>query len=203
MNMLKIDKKNIIFSLLLFILIIIIPMVQFLLLTQSNTLNGKIEVNKTIKAPFLKEFKKETIIMFFGYVGCTDVCIPLLNQIKTMYEEKGFKKFYSYTDIVFVNLIPGINPEAPTKFAQTFNENFKGIYLKQDQLMTIERNFKLFFSQNIFNKTKLNHTDYIYLLKRQPNEQLILENIYTSHPFKAPDLINDLIQLKNKAMVYD
>ncbi len=187
----------------LFILVLIIPMVQSLLLTQSNALNGKIEVNEIIEAPFLKEFEKETIIMFFGYVGCTDVCIPLLNQIKTMYEEKGFKKFHSSTDIIFVNLIPGINPEAATKFAQAFNKNFKGVHLKQAQLMTIERNFRLFFSQNILDKNKLNHTDYIYLLKRQANGQVILNNIYTSHPFKTSDLINDLLQLENKAMIYD
>lgn len=186
------DKKFIIFSILLFILIIAIPVIQSLLFTQSTIENGRIEINETIEVPFLNGNEKQAIILFFGYVGCTDVCIPLLNQLKTMYEKPEFKIFHSSTDIVFVNLLPQLEPAQPKLFAETFNSNFKGVYLSQSQLNNIERKFRLFFSKNIFDKNKLNHTDYIYLLERQANGQLILKNLYNTHPFKPYTLINDL-----------
>jgi len=76
------DKRLIIFSILLFILVIAIPLIQSVLFSQSTIENGRIEINETIEVPFLKGNEKKSIILFFGYVGCTDVCIPLLNQLK-------------------------------------------------------------------------------------------------------------------------
>lgn len=193
LNKLKIDKKGIIFVILLSVLIIVIPFIQSLLFSQSNLVDGRIEVNDLIEVPFLTGNEKESIILFFGYVGCTEVCTPILNQLKTMYEKKEFRKFQPSVDVVFVNLMPDIDPIQAQQFAETFNLNFKGIYLSQRQLVKIERKFRLFFSQNLLNKTKLNHTDYIYLLERQNNGQIILKNIYNTHPFKVDTLMKDLI----------
>lgn len=193
LSKLKIDKKSILFVILLTVLIIAIPLIQSLLFSQANIVDGRIEVNDSIEVPFLTANEKESIILFFGYVGCTEVCTPILNQLKAMYEKNEFRKFHSSVDVVFVNLMPDIVPIQAQQFAETFNLNFKGIYLSQRQLVKIERKFRLFFSQNLLNKTKLNHTDYIYLLERQKNGQIILKNIYNTHPFKADTLMKDLI----------
>jgi len=192
MNKMKVYKKYAIFIFLLIILLIFIPFVQSLLFTQSNIVHGRIAVNETIEVPFLTGHKKDTIVLFFGYVGCTEVCAPILKELKSMYEKQEFEKFYSSVDIIFVNLLSKVKPAEANRFAETFNKNFQGIYLSQSQLFKIERKFRLFFSQNLLNKTKLNHTDYIYLIERQNNGQFILKNIYNTHPFMADALINDL-----------
>ena len=192
------DKKTIIFSASIVFLVVIIPIFLFLLFSESNMDKGRIEVNELIDTPFLKNIKKDNIILFFGYVGCTVVCTPILNQLNTMYEKTEFRAYHSTADIVFVNLTHQIDPVQAQQFAQAFNHKFKGIYLNQRELMNIERTYRLFFSKNLFNKTELNHSDYIYLIERLKNGQFILKYIYNTHPFKPESLIDDLIQLTNK-----
>lgn len=193
-NNLKLQKKHLIFFLLLLVLIVIVPIIQSLVFSQSYQKNGTIEVNEEIVAPFLKDFKKDNIILFFGYVGCIEVCTPLLHQLKMMYEKPDFNNLRSSTDIVFVNLLTDVTPDSVKQFTNSFNVNFKGIYLSSRELNKMERNFRLFFSKNLFNKAKMNHTDYIYLIKRQTNGQFLLKNIYNTHPFKSAELKMDLLE---------
>ena len=45
-----------------------------------------IEVNMpTITPPFLKEEQAQAVLLYFGYVGCTSVCIPVLRDMTPMY----------------------------------------------------------------------------------------------------------------------
>ena len=171
---------------------IAIPFLQYLFF--SNDTQGTIVVNKVIDAKFIQSDKK-IILLFFGYVGCRDVCTPLLQKLSKVYESKDFELIKDDVEIVFVNLTPQIEEFQPDLFAKFFNKKFRGVYLSRKDILNIDRNFSLFFSQNLSEKTELNHTDYLYLITNT-NNNLILKNLYFTHPLQKQKLKNDIISLK-------
>jgi len=175
-----------------FIFFLSIPFLQSLLFSSKQ--KGSIEVDKIIKADFIKSDKK-MVLLFFGYVGCVDVCTPFLTDFSTFYDSKEFAVIKDDVDILFVNLTPEIAEFQADLFAKYFNEKFKGIYLSKKELFSIDRNFSMFFSQSLSDKSELNHTDYLYLIKNT-KQRLLLKNLYSIHPLEKEKLINDIISLK-------
>ena len=179
---------------LVLIFLLLIPLIQSFIFS-SNT-KGTIEVNKVVKSDFIKSDKK-IILLFFGYVGCTDVCTPILNKLNNLYKSKKFQDIKEDVEILFVNLTPEVQQFQPNLFAKYFNKDFKGIYLSKKETLNIDRNFGVFFSRDLSEETELNHTDYIYLIDNYSNSK-ILKNIYTTHPLNKIKLINDIMLLKRR-----
>jgi len=169
----------IIFSLFLF-LIFIFPLMSSLLLKSSDLSSTKLEINKTIKNTFLNDIDTDTVVLFFGYVGCVDICTPILQDLATMYESKEIKPIQDRFKVVFVNLTFQVDPLQPKYFAQFFHKKFEGIYLSQNELHNIDRVFSLYYSTSLLNDLEVNHTDNIYLLKRN-KDIWILKSIYFSN----------------------
>lgn len=174
-----------------FLFLFTIPFLQSILFSTNS--QSTIEVNKSVEASFIKSDKK-FVLVFFGYVGCKDVCTPLLQELNSLYESKEFETLKEHVEIIFVNLTPEIEEFQPDLFAKFFNKNFKGIYLSKKETLTIERVFGVYFSKNLSDKTQLNHTDNIYLIENNRDNK-ILKTIYLTHPLKTKKLINDIIQV--------
>lgn len=164
---------------------------QNLLFSSTNMQNSKFVINKKVESNILDSVKKQNVILFFGYVGCTDVCTPLLQELNTMYSLDTFKELQDSTAIVFVNLIPELKSDQAQLFASFFNENFIGLHLSKQELYTIDRKFSLFYTPSLSNKNELSHSDSLYLLKKTDGA-FILKNIYMTHPFNANQLIQDI-----------
>lgn len=178
----------------LFIFFLSIPFLQsFIFASESE---GKIDINKKIEASYINSDKKY-VMLFFGYVGCTDVCTPFLQELSTIYDSKEFKPLRKNVDVVFVNLTPEIDKEQPDMFAKFFNPGFKGVYLSRGDILRIDRAFGLFFSRSMSEKTEVDHTDFLYLIKNT-SELQVLKNMYTIHPFNKEKIIEDIIQLDMK-----
>jgi protein SCO1/2 len=156
--------------------------------------SGTIQINKKVEAPFLHSEKK-IILLYFGYVGCEDICSPFLMKLSKLYDSKEFEKIRKDVEVIFVNLTPEVQTFQPELFAKFFNINFKGVYLTKREILNIDRNFALFFSQDLNEKTELNHTDYLYLIQNS-NTTFFLKNIYSTHPLEEKKLINDIISSK-------
>ncbi|MDD5717987.1 MAG: SCO family protein [Sulfuricurvum sp.] len=161
----------------------------------SKQTKGKIVINKVIEAPYLKGSNKEVFLVFFGYVGCTKVCTPILHRLNDFYTSKAFAPLKPYVGLTFVNLMPEVTPEQPGEFAHSFNPNFQGVYLSQRQLMGIDRDFALFFSKSLRDISEIDHSDYVYLMERQKDGRLKLHSIYMTHPLNASMLQDDIAYL--------
>jgi protein SCO1/2 len=157
-----------------------------------NTKNA-IEVNKEVNIDFIKSDKK-VVLLFFGYVGCEDVCTPILQKLSDLYDSKEFETLRESVDIIFVNLTPEVEEFQPDLFAKFFNNNFLGVYLSKKSVLSIDRNFGLFFSRGLMDVNKLNHTDHIYLIQNSLDAK-ILKSIYPTHPIKKQKLIDDIMHL--------
>jgi protein SCO1/2 len=175
------------------------PFLQSILFSTNK--QGVLEVNKSLEASFIKSDKK-FVLVFFGYVGCKDVCTPLLQELNNLYESKEFETIKEHVEILFVNLTPEIEEFQPDLFAKFFNKDFKGIYLSRKETLSIERAFGVYFSKDLSDKTQLNHSDNIYFIENNKDNK-ILKTIYLTHPLKTKKLINDIIQaISNKKEGY-
>lgn len=191
----KINNKKILFLIAFFIFFFSIPFIQSFLFSTNH--KGRMEINKIIKADFIKSDKK-IVLLFFGYVGCQDVCTPFLTKLSTIYKSKEFKEIKNDVEILFVNLTPNIDKSQADIFAKYFNKNFHGVYLSKHELFSVDRKFSLFFSQSLNEKSEVNHTDYLYLINNR-NNKLVLNSFYSIHPLEKEKLINDIITLKQNS----
>lgn len=160
----------------------------------SKQTQGKIEVNEHIEAPYLLGGSQELQLVFFGYVGCTKVCTPILQQLSSFYDSAPFASLKPHVGFTFVNLMPEVEPDQPQMFAESFNPAFRGVYLTQRQLMNIDRDFSVFFSKSISEAGEINHSDNVYLVHKEKSGKLQLINIYMTHPFKKEMLIEDILE---------
>lgn len=181
-------KKRYIYILLL-LFFIAVPLFQSLIFSSNS--KGTIYIDKKVTAPFIKS-DKENIIIYFGYVGCADICTPFLYKLADLYESDDFKTLKENTDVFFVNLTPKIAPDQADLFAKFFHKEFKGIYLSRKELLSLDRTFAVFFSDDLQDSTELNHTDYLYLIKNKSKIK-VLKSIYFTHPLRCEKIINDII----------
>lgn len=187
-------NRKIILAIAFFILLlVVIPLVQMLFFAQQTT--GKIVVNQPVNASYLQHSEKDLTLVFFGYVGCTKVCTPILYKLNDFYNSAAFVPLKPFVGFFFVNLTPEMAPDQPKLFAQSFNSDFEGVYLNQKELMGIDRDFTLSFSKSLMNKGEIDHSDYLYLIQRQKSGKIVLKNIYTSHPLNNDMIIADIIKL--------
>lgn len=184
-------QKQFIKWILFITLLIGIPLIM-LFLGKDNVQGSKIEVNKNVEIPWLEKSEKKVTLVFFGYVGCADVCAPLLYELKNMYRSRAWQKFNAEVEVVFINLIPQMQPSIVNPFAKSFDVDFKGVYLNRKNLTKIEREFRLFFSASIFDKEVVNHTDHIYLINNSRRISRTLYAIYPTHPLNKEQLTEDI-----------
>ncbi|MDO9208828.1 MAG: SCO family protein [Sulfuricurvum sp.] len=191
-------NKKIILAVVFFILLLVImPFVQTFFFAQQTS--GKIVINQPIVAPYLQHSKKKLTLVFFGYVGCTKVCTPILHQLDDFYDSPSFAPIKPLVGFSFVNLMPEMTPDQPKAFAQSFNPEFDGVYLTQKELMVIDRDFSLFFSKSLLEAGEIDHSDHLYLLETKKNGNVVLKNIYTTHPINYPLIIADIYTYLNEA----
>lgn len=190
-------SKRIVLALFFFmVMAIIIPLAQSMLFSNRST--GKITINEQLSAPYLVGSDKQFMLVFFGYVGCTKVCTPILHQLDTMYESKSFDSLRDRVELVFVNLMPEMEPDQPDLFAKSFNPDFRGIYLTQSELMKIDRELGVFFSKSISDTAELDHSDHLYLVEKQKDGTLVIRYIYTMHPIERQLIVSDVTALLRK-----
>ncbi|ADR34115.1 electron transport protein SCO1/SenC [Sulfuricurvum kujiense DSM 16994] len=189
--------KRIVLSAFFFIvMILVIPAVQTMLFAGHTT--GKMVIDKELVAPYLQGSEKEMMLVFFGYVGCVKVCTPILQELDKLYDSKEFAKNKGNVDLMFVNLMPELEPDQPDLFAKSFNPSFKGVYLTQKQLMSLDRELGVYFSKSIGDTAEIDHSDNLYLVKKQKDGTLILKSIYSMHPLKSEMLISDIEKMSKE-----
>ena len=190
-------SKRIVLAVFFFmVMAIIIPLAQSILFSNRST--GKITINEQLSAPYLLGSDKQYMLVFFGYVGCTKVCTPILHELDAMYESKNFDVIRDRVELVFVNLMPELEPDQPDLFAKSFNPHFRGIYLTQSELMNIDRELGVFFSKSISDTTELDHSDHLYLVEKKKDGTLVLRSIYTTHPIVRQFVIDDISLLRKE-----
>lgn len=182
-------KKNIagfILFILIFSLLLIFPIAaQFL------GKNGKsVTVTPSdITLPFLAHEKAKAVFVYFGYVGCTSICIPALNEFTPMYQR--IHQLFPKSAFYFVNLNPTQPKEWIEPFAKSFNTSYHGVYASKCEIEQYERDFNLAITSNA---EEMGHSSNLYLLIRE-HDHYRLKRIYITHPYSEEQILNDLKEL--------
>lgn len=180
-------KRNMIGSAIIIVFIGFLGLFPFL----GHVLGDKVHIIRTeirgIEPWFLKEENSKVVLIYFGYVGCTSICIPTMNEFAPTYEEilrKG-----KNVPLYFVNLNPNQPKEWVEPFAQSFHPNFKGIWTSWDQTDKLEHDFNLAMS----GEEEISHSSNLYLMVREEGEY-VLRRIYTTHPYPIEHILDDIVR---------
>jgi hypothetical protein len=127
--------------------------------------------------PMLEYIIEDEAYIYFGYVGCTDVCPKALRNIaqkKQLHEESN--KIIPTT--YFINLIPGLTNQQVSNYTQsTWPElqNVKGLQASAIDLQHIESLFGNYQAGRIGVYNPEMHTDQVFHIKKTaPNEWELL-----------------------------
>lgn len=179
-------KKTIAGAILLFLmlgLLMIFPLMAGYMGKNTHA----IDVNMpAITPPFLKEERAQVVLLYFGYVGCTTVCIPTLNETAPMYERLRHR--FPSLEFYFVNLNPTQPQDWPEPFAKSFHPDFHGVYATKTEIDQLERDFNLAVTAN---DQEMGHSSNLYLMIKESNHYT-LRRIYTTHPYDEHQIEHDL-----------
>ncbi len=152
--------------------------------------SGTLIVDKKIESKVFEGFKNKYIFVFFGYVGCTTICTPRLQELSEIYDKTKEESIDIRT--LFVNLVDTVEEEHSNRFASYFNKEFKGISLNKKALNQIQNEFNVYNIPSLSEDNEYNHTSFLFLLKRNKNNDYSLIRIYTHTPFDKKKIIEDL-----------
>jgi len=180
----------IIFSL-LFMIIIAFP--QF----YSTNSSGRIDKSIPLKFNFLEQESSPVVLLFFGYVGCGDICPPSMQELNNIYKQLDRTKVKVY----FINILNTTNQDAPSSYVKGFNKDFIGIYL--DDIGIKRVSIKLNLAIVKVNESEVGHSGHLYVLERDHNDKdYSLNYIYTTRPFAEKSIAKDInTLLQNRAKV--
>lgn len=167
--------KNITAAIVVFGIIILLPFISSYFLQDSY-----VKINREVKSVLFDKYNEKNLLLFFGYVGCADICVPRLSELSSIYDD--LKQRGIQTKVIFINITELSDHELPDLFAKSFHKEFDGIYLKQDQLENLKREFDVYSAHALGDPEKINHTAFLYLLKRV-DSRYFLNKIYTKRPF--------------------
>jgi len=189
MNIKTILGYFLIFFALLFMVVIALP--QF----YSNNSSGRINKDVALDFDFLAEEKAPVVVLFFGFVGCGDICIPAMNELNKIYKQLDKSK----TKVYFINIFDETNKALPSKYAKAYNKQFQGIYLDKDGIKKVSKKLTLAIVK--ISQQEISHTGHLYILKKDEiSDKYNLRYIYTTRPFDEKSIVNDInILIGNKA----
>lgn len=149
---------------------------------------GRCEDRRVVDFPFLKGEKSELVLVYFGYVGCTRVCTPALNDLSEIYSEIAAKGFKHSPSVWFVSMIPEMDSVSVQSWAEHFDQRFKSYAPAQHELDEMVHTLNLVYTKM---GVEAEHMPYVYLM-RKSGEKYELLYIYTSSPYNRSLILKDI-----------
>lgn len=140
--------------------------------------SGKVTKEISVDFKFLKKEEKPIVLLYFGYTGCSNICIMALNQINDLYKIIDNKKVSFY----FINLLNNVEKNLTSGYAKSFNKQFKGLDFDKSSLLKITSKLKVNFAPSLLNKEEINHTGFLYLFEKKETK-FVQKYVYTNTPF--------------------
>lgn len=137
----------------------------------------------------LAEFKGKTVVVFFGYVHCPDVCpttMAELREVKQLLGADGAK-----LQVIFVTLDPARDAPGMLKpYVQAFDPSFIALRGTPEQTAAAAREFKVFFEKvpgDQPNNYTIDHTAGAYVFDAAGRPRL-----FEHYGTKPSDWVEDL-----------
>lgn len=100
----------------------------------------------TGKSRTLADFRGKVVVVFFGYVGCPDVCPTTLAELKSVVGQLGDEG--RRVQVLFIT----VDPERDTRellaqYVPVFNADFLGLYGDAEQTARTAKEFKVYYKK--------------------------------------------------------
>jgi protein SCO1 len=152
--------------------------------------SGIIEKNKKIYSSVFNPYKNKVLLVFFGYIGCSDVCTPRLTELAKIYQQLS-KTNKNDVAVVFVNLTQLSNSTLADLYAKTYHPDFNGMYVDTSELNDLKAEFNVYNSPSLISENTYNHTALLFLLKKA-TDGYYLKRIYVTTPFDQSLILKDI-----------
>jgi len=113
--------------------------------------------------PFTINKEIEIALLFFGFPGCTTICIPSVDEMDTVYEQLT-KSEQLKTGLYFINLTPLTPSQA---MLDSLSKHFHGIDLQKTELDRFTYTLGAYQSAPLTQDGELSHSGFLYLLKHK------------------------------------
>lgn len=157
---------------------------------------GRIHMQKPIAIPIDSSLLKENTLLFLGYAGCEDICPPKMNEIVQIYNLYTKTSNLDDLSVLFLSLKPDENASMVQDFAKSFNSKFMGITTSKLSIQKLTRTLNAYYSKSLANVDTIDHSDALYLIKKEKDGTTYLENIYIETPYHADFIVADLMKDK-------
>ena len=147
------------------LLVVVVSILIMIIPTFFTKGVSRVSLNQELELPLVLNDEKDIKIVFFGYSGCVDICTPRLSSLTEYYENLN-DTLKTRVGVEFLDVSTPNDTTLPSRFAQFFNKDFKGIYLNQTILHKYTKVFNVYFAQSLIDKTEYDHTSNIYIVKR-------------------------------------
>lgn len=154
------------------------------------------ELTRANGEPFrLSGQRGKTVLLFFGYTSCPDVCPTTMAEMKQVIDNLG--EDAKFVQVVFITVDPARDtPEKIQQYASHFHNSFIGLTGSEEQLAPIWDGYDVVRQVNQSDSAFgyiVDHTARLYLIDTQGNLRL-------SYAFGTPtkDIVFDLKLLLEK-----
>lgn len=149
---------------------------------------GRSEDIRIVDFPFLKGETSKLVLVYFGYVGCTRVCTPAMNDLSGIDDEIHKRGFKHVPSVWFVNMTPEMDPSSVQSWAEHFNQRFKSYAPTDKELQEMVHTLNLVYTKM---GVEAEHMPYLYLIQKK-GERYELVYIYTSSPYNRSLILEDI-----------
>lgn len=153
---------------------------------------GRSEKKIPLPFSFLKDEKAPLLLIYFGYVGCTRVCTPALNDLAQIYRLRKTSHSAPPPALWFVNMTPKMDSAAVQSWAEHFDPDFKSYAPSESELQGISQTLNLVYT-NL--GVTAEHMPYAYLAQKTDNGYELVY-IYTSSPYNRTVMLKDMEALQ-------
>lgn len=143
----------------LFVLVLFTFPIALSWLQQGSVMEGRMLKEKDL--PFLTKISTPKVWVYFGYVGCADVCPTAIKQLDSHLLD-------DQTSIYFINLIPGLTDQQVQAYVDGFEVGqVRGVQASETDLAHIEHYFSNLENGRIGVYQPELHTDQVFFLQKE------------------------------------
>lgn len=165
-------------------------------INHENTLStDRIKIHRTISLPSTTPDLQTNVLVFFGYVGCQVICTTRMLEITEIYNDFINKNGKDNLSVLFINLDQTYTSKIAMAYAKSYNSHFEGVTYEQQDLKKMVKLFQVSFSHGFLDSKEINHSQFLYLIRHNSNQQYFLNQIFTHAPLKKEQIVSDLEEI--------
>jgi protein SCO1/2 len=148
----------------------------------------EVDNGKPVSAP---DFAGKTVLLYFGYTNCPDVCPATLYNIDRVFRAMGPADAGKVV-VLFVTVDPDRDtPPVLTQYTQLFGQNIIGLRGNEDQLYALARRYRVVFSVTKTPSYQVTHSSAVYVFDARAKPQFIIAGLDSTAP-DIPGIAADL-----------